>query len=201
MTTQKIKIWKRSYGSPVPIFSLYANVYKHVYKHMYKHVYGDFTKDEKEYQDTICSEAEEEYGDRSWEVLYDYVVDPAASQPVCHTTNKPVSTSPVLHTAGKHMHRLGMECNNYYDTTSCEYRYWYKYAQAIDLGLWRLIAKLLIFLIFYFLFIPEDDCQSCNRNVSNKSFAINLTVQDLLSEFVQYGNMTLMGYEYGWSES
>ena len=48
---------------------------------MYKHVYGDFTKDRKEYQDTICSEAEEENGDRPSEVLYDYVVDPATSQP------------------------------------------------------------------------------------------------------------------------
>ena len=36
---------------------------------------------EKEYQDTICSEAEEGNGDRPWEVLYDYVVDPVASQP------------------------------------------------------------------------------------------------------------------------
>ena len=53
--------------------SLYAN--------MYKHVYRDFTKDEKEYQDTICSKEEEGNGDRPWEVLYDYVVDPAASQP------------------------------------------------------------------------------------------------------------------------
>ena len=53
---QKIKIWKRSHGSPITIFSLYANVYKHVY--------GDFTKDKKEYQDTICSEAEEGNGDR-----------------------------------------------------------------------------------------------------------------------------------------
>jgi len=38
---------------------LYANVYKHVYE--------DFTKDEKQksqYQDTICSEAEEGNGDR-----------------------------------------------------------------------------------------------------------------------------------------
>ena len=34
--------------------------------------------DEKEYQDTIRSEAEEGNGDRPWEVLYDYVVDPAA---------------------------------------------------------------------------------------------------------------------------
>jgi len=73
MTTQKIKIWKPSHDSPITIFSLYANVYKHVY--------GDFTKDEKEYQDTICSEAEEGKGDRPWEVLYDYVVDPVASQP------------------------------------------------------------------------------------------------------------------------
>ena len=48
---------------------------------MYKHMYGDFTEDEKEYQDTICSEAEGGNGDRPWEVLYDYVVDPAASQP------------------------------------------------------------------------------------------------------------------------
>ena len=48
---------------------------------MYKHVYGDFTKDEKEYQDAVCSEAEEGNGDRPWEVLYDYVVDPATSQP------------------------------------------------------------------------------------------------------------------------
>jgi len=33
---------------------------------MYNHVYGDFTKDEKkksQYQDTICSEAEEGRGD------------------------------------------------------------------------------------------------------------------------------------------
>ena len=42
---------------------------------------GDFTKDEKEYQDTIRSEAEEGNGDRPWEVLCEYVVDPAASQP------------------------------------------------------------------------------------------------------------------------
>ena len=48
---------------------------------MYKHMYGDFTKDKKEYQDTICCEAEEGNGDRPWEVLYNYVVDPAASQP------------------------------------------------------------------------------------------------------------------------
>ena len=45
-------------------------------------MYGDFTKYEKEksYQDTICSEAEEGHGDRPREVLYDHVVDPAASQ-------------------------------------------------------------------------------------------------------------------------
>ena len=61
-TTQKIKISKRSHGSPVTIFSLYPNVYKHMN--------GDSTKDEKEksqymqYQDTICSEAEEGNGDR-----------------------------------------------------------------------------------------------------------------------------------------
>ena len=45
---------------------------------------GDFTKDAKEksqYPNTICSEAEEGNGDRPWEALYDYVVDPAASQP------------------------------------------------------------------------------------------------------------------------
>jgi len=70
---QKIKIWKWSHGSPVTIFRLYANVYKHVY--------GDFTKDEKEYQDTIRSEAEEGKGHRPWEELYDYGVDPATSQP------------------------------------------------------------------------------------------------------------------------
>ena len=47
-----------------------------------RNVYGDFTKYEKEtsYQDTICSEAEEGHGDRPREVLYDHVVDPAASQ-------------------------------------------------------------------------------------------------------------------------
>ena len=59
MTMQKIKIWERSHGSPVTIFSLYANVYKHKY--------GDFTKDEKEkseYQDTTCSEVEEGHGER-----------------------------------------------------------------------------------------------------------------------------------------
>ena len=68
---QKIKIWKGSHSNPVTIFSLYAKVCKHMY--------GDFTKDEKEYQDTICSEAVEGNGDRPWEVLYNYVVDPAAS--------------------------------------------------------------------------------------------------------------------------
>ena len=77
MTTQKIKIWKPSHGSPIAIFSLYANIYKHMY--------GDFTKDEKEksqyLQDTSYSEAEEGNGDRPWEMLYDYIVDPAASQP------------------------------------------------------------------------------------------------------------------------
>jgi len=35
----------------------------------------------KRKQDTICSEAEEGCGDRSREVVYDYVVDPASSQP------------------------------------------------------------------------------------------------------------------------
>ena len=73
MITQEIKIWKCFHGSPITIFSLYAN--------MYKHLYGDFTKDENEHQDTICSEAGEENSDRPWEVLYDYVVDPATSQP------------------------------------------------------------------------------------------------------------------------
>ena len=48
---------------------------------MCKHLYGDFTKDEKEYQETICSEAEEGNCDRPSEVLYDNVVDPATSQP------------------------------------------------------------------------------------------------------------------------
>ena len=33
---------------------------------MYKHLYGDFAKDEKEYQDTICSEAEKE---KQWQTL------------------------------------------------------------------------------------------------------------------------------------
>ena len=37
-------------------FSLYVNAYKHMY--------GDFTKDEEEYQDTVCSEAEEGNGDK-----------------------------------------------------------------------------------------------------------------------------------------
>ena len=76
MTTQKIKIWKHSHGSLVTTFSLYVSVYKHMH--------GDFSRDEKEksqYQDAICSEAEEGHGDRPWEVLYDYVVNPAASQP------------------------------------------------------------------------------------------------------------------------
>jgi len=31
---------------------------------MYKHVYGDFTKDEKKYQDIVCSEAEEGNSER-----------------------------------------------------------------------------------------------------------------------------------------
>ena len=100
----KIKIWKRSHSSPVTIFSLYANVYKHVY--------GDFTKDEKEYQDTICSEAEEGNSDRPWEVLYDYIVDPATSQPelgdlwgiFTHERTLP-STFLELMTAGKHIFR------------------------------------------------------------------------------------------------
>lgn len=46
-------------------------------------------KDEKEkrqYQDSICSEAEEQYGDKPWEKLYDDVVDPATSQPSKWTT-------------------------------------------------------------------------------------------------------------------
>jgi len=30
-----------------------------LYANVYKHMNGDSTKDEKEYQDTICSEAEE----------------------------------------------------------------------------------------------------------------------------------------------
>jgi len=50
---------------------------------------GDFTKDEKEekqYQDTMCSEAKEGPGDRLSEVLYDYVVDPATSQPSKETS-------------------------------------------------------------------------------------------------------------------
>jgi len=74
---QKIKIWKGSHDSPVTILSLYAKMYKQVYMYIYR----DFTKDGKEYQDTICSEAEEGNGGRPWEVLYDYIVDPAASQP------------------------------------------------------------------------------------------------------------------------
>ena len=82
---------------------------------MYKHVYGDFTKEEKEYQDIICSEAEEVHGDRPWAVLYDYVVDPAslasqagwrdydpaASQPGEETSG----AFPQLMTAGKHILR------------------------------------------------------------------------------------------------
>jgi len=32
--------------------------------YVYKHMYGDFTKDEKEYQDAVCSEAEEGNGDK-----------------------------------------------------------------------------------------------------------------------------------------
>ena len=56
---------------------------------MYKHVYRDVIKDEKEksqYQDTICSEAEEGHGDRPWKVLYDYVVDPATLHPSKETS-------------------------------------------------------------------------------------------------------------------
>jgi len=101
-TMQKIKIWKRSHSSPVTIFSLYANVYKHVYR--------DFTKGEKEYQDTICSEAKKGNGDRPWEVLYDYVVDPATSQPgeetsgVFPLTERTFSSAFLeLMTAGKHI--------------------------------------------------------------------------------------------------
>ena len=92
MTTQEIKIWKHSHGSPVTIFSLYAN--------MYKHVHRDFTKDEKEFQDTICSETEEGNRDRPWEVLYDYVVDPVAGWGhlwgiFIHKKNSPFSFSGV----------------------------------------------------------------------------------------------------------
>jgi len=84
-------------SSPVTIFSLYANVYKHVY--------GDFTKDEKEHQDIICSERN---GDRPSDMLYDYVVDPATSQPdrgdlwgvSTHGKNSPFGFSRVV-TAGK----------------------------------------------------------------------------------------------------
>ena len=42
--------------------------------------------------------------------------------------------------------------------------------------------------------MPEDDCQSCNRNIANKVLLPTITVQDLLPEFVQHGNMTLMEY-------
>ena len=52
-------------------------------------VYGDITKDEKEkcqYQDTNCSDAEEGNGEKSGEVLYDYVIDPATSKP-CEETS------------------------------------------------------------------------------------------------------------------
>jgi len=76
MTTQKIKIWKHS-PTVVPLMFI-------AYTQMCTNVYGDSTKDEKEksqYQDTICSEAEEGHGDRPWEVLYDYVVHPATSKP------------------------------------------------------------------------------------------------------------------------
>ena len=38
------------------------------------------------YQDTICSEAEEGRGDRPWEVPYNYVVDPATSEPSKETS-------------------------------------------------------------------------------------------------------------------
>ena len=80
-TTQKIKLWKRSHSSPITIFSLYAN--------MYQHMYRDFIKDENkksQYQDTICSEAEEGHCGRPWEVLYNYIVDPTASQPSKETS-------------------------------------------------------------------------------------------------------------------
>ena len=42
--------------------------------------------------------------------------------------------------------------------------------------------------------MPDDDCQSCNQNVANKVLLSTVTVQDLLPEFVRYGNMTLMEY-------
>ena len=48
---------------------------------VHKHVYRDFTKNKKEksqHQDTICKEG---HSDRPWQVLYNNVVDPAASQP------------------------------------------------------------------------------------------------------------------------
>jgi len=103
----KIKIWERSHGSPITTFSLYVNVYKHMN--------GDFTKDKIEksqYQDTICSETEEGHGDRPWEVLYNYIVNPVASQPSEETSEVfPLMerTFPLafmeLVTAGKHILR------------------------------------------------------------------------------------------------
>ena len=46
--------------------------------------------------------------------------------------------------------------------------------------------------------MPDDDCQSCNRNVANnlKVLLPTVKVQDLLPKFVQYSNMTLMEYTY-----
>ena len=58
---------------------------------------GDFTKDEKEekqYPDTMCSEAEGGPGGRLSEVLYDYIVDPAASQ--CWETYPSALTDTIL---------------------------------------------------------------------------------------------------------
>ena len=49
--------------------------------------------------------------------------------------------------------------------------------------------------------MPDDDCQSCYRNVANKVLLSTVTVQDLLPEFVQYGNMTLMEYIFPFTVS
>jgi len=46
------------------ILTVVPLLFSSLYVNMYKYEYGDITKDENEYQDTICSEAEEGNGDR-----------------------------------------------------------------------------------------------------------------------------------------
>jgi len=104
---KRLKLWKCSHGSPVTILActrMCTNTWTETPQRTRKR--------KARYQDTICSEAEEGNGDRPWEVLYNYIVDPAASQPSEETSGVfPLMerTFPLafmeLVTAGKHILR------------------------------------------------------------------------------------------------